>query len=308
MHVIVLLNTRAGSLRSSYTEDEAHRIRESFQVEGIDADVRPTPGPRLTDEAGRAARERPDAVIAAGGDGTVSAIAAALINTDIPLGILPLGTLNHFAKDLLLPIAPEKAIEIIRTAHVRKVDVGEVNGLTFINNCSIGIYPQVVRDRDAQRTRLGRGKWIAMLFATVAALRRFPVLRVRLGINDRTVLRTTPFVFVGNNEYEMRLFTVGRRRCLDAGQLSLYVAHQTGRFGMFVLALRALTGQLEQAKDFEFACLPELWIETGKRRLQVAMDGEVTVMKPPLHYLIRPGALRVIAPPPPEPPPPSPSP
>jgi diacylglycerol kinase family enzyme len=282
--------------------DHAQRLREAFQAEGIDADVRPTLGPDLSEQSRRAAGERPDAVVAAGGDGTVSGVAGGLAGGDIPLGVIPLGTLNHFAKDLKLPTELEPAIETIRSGQVREVDVGEVNGQVFINNSSIGIYPEVVRDRDAQRTRLGRGKWMAMFFASLAALRRFPVMRVRLRINDRTVLRTTPFVFVGNNEYEMHLFNVGGRRCLDKGQLSLYVAHRTGRFGMFILAIRALLGRLDQAKDFDAVCLPEVWVETGKRRLHVAADGEVTIVQPPLHYVIRPRALRVIAPSPePEP-------
>jgi diacylglycerol kinase family enzyme len=135
-----------------------------------------------------------------------------------------------------------------------------------------------------------------MFFAAVNALRRFPVVRVRLGVEGRTVLRTTPFVFAGNNEYEMSLFTVRGRKSLDGGVLSLYVANRTGRFGMFRLALRALIGRLDQAKDFESALLAELWVETGKRHLHVALDGEVETMTPPLHYRSVPGALRVIVP------------
>src|SRR5688572_24668772 len=122
MHVIVLLNAKAGSARSSASVDHAQRLREAFQAEGIDADVRPTLGPDLADHARRAARERPTAVVAAGGDGTVSGVAGGLAGGDIPLGIIPLGTLNHFAKDLKLPIELEPAIEMIRSGNVREVD------------------------------------------------------------------------------------------------------------------------------------------------------------------------------------------
>jgi diacylglycerol kinase family enzyme len=135
-----------------------------------------------------------------------------------------------------------------------------------------------------------------MFFAVASALRRFPVVRVQIGVEDRTVLRMAPFVFVGNNEYEMSFFTVRGRKSLDSGMLSVYVANRTGRFGMFRLALRALIGRLDQARDFESALLPELWVETGKRHLYVALDGEVEMMKPPLHYRSAPGALRVIVP------------
>ena len=151
----------------------------------------------------------------------------------------------------------------------------------------------MVREREELRTRLGRGKWFAMLLATIDAMRRFPVLNVRIAVGDRSVLRQSPFVFVGNNRYMMNLMSVRGRERLNQGILSLYVANRTGRFGMLRLALRMLFGRLNQAKDFDSIYLKELWIETGKRRLHVALDGEVENMSPPLHYRSVPGALRV---------------
>jgi diacylglycerol kinase family enzyme len=261
----------------------------------------------LTDAARRALAERPDAVVAGGGDGTISAVAGVLADSGMPFGILPLGTLNHFAKDLSIPMDLDKAVQTIAAGHVRGVDVAEVNGHTFVNNSSIGIYPQVVRDRDSQRERLGRGKWLAMFFAMVNALRRYPTVRVRIGVGGRTVLRTTPFVFIGNNAYELSLFSVKGRHCLDCGRLSLYIANRPGRFGMLRLALRTAFGTLNQDKDFESTLVQEVYIDSNKRHLHVAMDGEVTKLAPPLHYRTRPGALKVLTPPPPPPPPQAPT-
>ena len=180
------------------------------------------------------------------------------------------------------------------------IDVAEVNGRVFINNSSIGLYPRIVRRRDRQMERLGRGKWLAMLTAALGVFRRFPTVRVRLGTSSRatdsdanrqTYLRDTPFVFVGNNRYEFDLFNFGRRIALDRGELEVYFGHRTGRFGLFVLTLCALIGRLDQAKDFEVMCLQELFIDTAKSRLRVSMDGEITELQPPLHYRTRPGAL-----------------
>ncbi|HEV8607562.1 MAG TPA: diacylglycerol kinase family protein [Tepidisphaeraceae bacterium] len=296
MKLIALINARAGTVASTPNLDQAEHIREAFRAEQIDADVRPLEGHQLIAAAKQALSERPDAIVAGGGDGTVSGVASVLAHSDIPMGILPLGTLNHFARDLAIPIDLEGAIGIIAAGHVQSIDLARVNDRTFINNSSIGLYPQVVRDRDEQRLRLGRGKWLAMLIATLNALRRFPVLNVRIGIGDKSVLRQTPFVFVGNNRYVMSLMSVRGRHRLDEGILSLYVANRTGRFGMLRLALRALFGRLDQAKDFDSLYLNELWIETGKRRLHVALDGEVENMSPPLHYQSVPNALKVFAP------------
>jgi diacylglycerol kinase family enzyme len=110
-------------------------------------------------------------------------------------------------------------------------------------------------------------------------------------------VRKTPFVFVGNNEYETESFGMGGRACLDAGCLSLYVAHRTGRLGLLRLAVSALFGRLRQAHDFDALTAREIWVETRKpKRIPVATDGEVNVMTTPLHYRVRPGALKVIVP------------
>jgi len=296
LRIIALINAKAGSLASTPNVDQAEHIREAFTAEKIDAGVRTFDGHHIIQAARQALSENPDAIIAGGGDGTISGVAGALVQSSIPLGVLPLGTLNHFAKDLGIPMSIEGAVKIIAAGHTQTIDLARVNGRVFINNSSIGLYPQVVRDRDEQRLRLGRGKFLATLIATLNALRRFPVLNVRIGIEDQSHLRRTPFVFVGNNRYEMSLMSVRGRHRLDEGLLSLYFTHRTGRFGMLRLALRALLGRLEQAKDFESIYLPDLWIESPKRRLHVALDGEVENLSPPLHFESLPQALKVFIP------------
>jgi diacylglycerol kinase family enzyme len=152
-----------------------------------------------------------------------------------------------------------------------------------------------VRQREKQQ-RLGRSKWLAFLWAALTVLRRYPFLDVRLDVDGQELARRTPFVFIGNNEYEMENFNMGGRVCLNASLLSLYVTHRTGRWGLLRLALRALFGRLRNAKDFDALCAKEVWVETRRKRLRVATDGEITVMNTPLHYRVRPCALRVIVP------------
>jgi diacylglycerol kinase family enzyme len=290
MRVIVLTNPAAGAKADSVRE-----LRETLERAGVDiVEVRAMHGEELTAAARQAAGEGVDAVIAAGGDGTVSAVAAGLAETSTPLGVLPTGTLNHFARDMNLPPALSAAAKAIAAGAMTTVDVAEVNGRVFINNSSIGLYPRLVGKRDRQRQRLGRGKWIAMFLSAISVFRRFPSVRVRIGTGDQTLLRTTPFVFVGNNAYEISLTTLGQRKCLNSGQLCVYLTRRTGRFALFRLALRAILGRLEQARDFDALCLQEVWIESPRKYLRVALDGEVVRVAPPLHYRIRPAALRVI--------------
>lgn len=285
---------------SSGTDDKeaaSKRLAEIFASSGFDARIRMAgSGANIVEMAQRAVRDHASTIVAGGGDGTLSAVASTLVGTDRTLGVLPLGTLNHFAKDLNIPLDLEGAARTIMEGHVKRVDVGEVNGRIFLNNSSLGLYPSIVRRREKQQERLGRGKWPAFLWAALTVLRRYPFLAVRLSTDERRMLRRTPFVFVGNNEYEMENFNVGARSCLDAGKLSLYVAHRTGRLGLLRFAWRALFGGLLNEKDFDGMCCPEVWIETRRKRLHVATDGEVTIMETPLHYQVRPGALRVVVP------------
>jgi YegS/Rv2252/BmrU family lipid kinase len=292
MPLIVNAGAGAGAAR-----DAAEAAVDMLSAAGIETrKVLAAPGADLRETTLALLRDRPAAVIAAGGDGTINAVASALADSGTPLGVLPLGTLNHFAKDLGIPIDVTEAAHTIGTGDTIDVDVGEVNGRVFLNNSSLGLYPHIVRNREKQQRRLGRGKWPALLWATLTTLRRRPFLNVRLSTDETTRRCTTSFVFIGNNVYTMEGFNIGQRERLDAGQLSLYLTRRCSRFRLVTLAVRALFGRLHQADDFEATTAESIVIETRHKRLHVATDGEVNVLDTPLEYRIRPRALRVLVP------------
>ena len=291
----VILNASSGT---NDKQQARELLAETFASSNVEARISlAESGEEIIELAKRAVRDNHRPIIAGGGDGTINAVASVLVGTDRTLGVLPLGTLNHFAKDLGVPLDVEKAARVCLEGQEKCVDVGEVNGRIFLNNSSLGLYPSIVRHRERQQEQLGRGKWPAFIWATLMMLKRYPFLNVRLSTDEERLIRRTPFVFVGNNEYEMESFNIGARSCMDAGQLSLYVAHRTGRLGLLRLAWRALFGGLRNEEDFNALCTKEIWIETRRpKRLRVATDGEVTTMTTPLHYRVRPGALRVMIP------------
>ncbi|HEX8524163.1 MAG TPA: diacylglycerol kinase family protein [Tepidisphaeraceae bacterium] len=291
MRVAVITNPHAGPTAHPTPAE----IRDALAKHGVTCELCSGKGKSLSAAIEEAVRNRPDAVIASGGDGTVSSVAAALVNTGIPLGVLATGTLNHFAKDMGLPLELEPAAAVIAAGHVRAVDVGQVNGQTFINNASIGIYPRIVTKRDEIRERLGRGKFVAMLMAVMSLFRRYTTVHVRINSPEVAFARNTPFLFVGNNRYEMSLNAMGKRTALDRGELSVYFTTRTGRFGLFMLALRGLFGKLEQERDFTALNVAELHIDTPRRHVPIALDGEVRRMSPPLEFRTLPGALKVLA-------------
>jgi len=294
--VEVIINTAAGV--GSGDDERTRAVEAAFAACGVSAHVSVARGGDDVEEfVHRALSNGARAVVAGGGDGTVGSVAGALVGRETPLGVLPLGTLNHFAKDLNIPLGLEEAARNVCEGRAVPVDVGEVNGRIFVNNSSLGLYPRIVRRREMLQERDGSGKWSAFLRASLAVLRRYPFMNVRLDADGQEIARKTPFVFVGNNEYQVENLQLGARACLDAGHLSLYVAHRTGRLGLLRLALNALLGRLRQAHDFDALCAREIWVETRRpRRIPVATDGEVSVLSTPLHYRIRPGALKVIVP------------
>ena len=290
----IIINTRSGA---DDKETLRNKLAELFSARGIAPVISLLDnGSELIPLTKRRLSEGCNPIVAGGGDGTISAVASVLVDTPAMLGVLPLGTLNHFAKDMKIPLDLEGATRVILNGAQVSVDVGEVNGRVFINNSSLGLYPSIVHQRERQQERLGRGKWTAFIWAALSVLRRYPFINVRLNADAVELHRRTPFVFIGNNEYEMEGLNIGARACLNAGRLSLHVAHRVGRWGLVRFALSALFGTLRNEKDLDMLCTREIWIETKRARLHVATDGEVSIMETPLHYRVRPGALSVLAP------------
>jgi diacylglycerol kinase family enzyme len=291
--VKVLLNPAAAGAGLHGLEG---RIVTLFAAAGCQAEIHvlrhgedPADAARMTSAGG-------SIVVAAGGDGTVSRAAAGVIDGDGTLGILPLGTLNHFAKDLQIPPGLDEAVETIASGRVGRVDVGQVNDRVFVNNSSIGLYPSIVDARDQLR-RQGHRKWMAMAVATARVLRRYRGVSVRIDVGGRQRVWRTPFVFVGNNEYTVDGIDLGGRASLDRGRLFVYLAPRVHTRDLPLLLLKAIVGRASRSGDFEIVSVIALKVETLRaRRTRVALDGEVMRMATPLQYRIRPAALKVMLP------------
>ena len=294
--IAVVLNAGAGQ---GHGREQAELVIDAFARVGLAAQL------ALVDDGGQVGKAVQAAlaqgarvVVGAGGDGTLNRVASALREaaSEAALGVLPLGTLNHFAKDLGIPLELDAACAVIAGGRVTEVDTAEVNGRLFLNNSSIGLYPDIVHERERQQARLGRGKWPAFAWATLAALRRFPFLTVSLRVDGEPRERRTAFVFIGNNDYGMQGVDIGARPCLDSGRLCVYLAQHAGRWGLLRFAIAALFGRLQQARGLECLVTRELRIDTRHARMRVSTDGEVEELDTPLHYRTRPLSLRVLVP------------
>jgi YegS/Rv2252/BmrU family lipid kinase len=292
--VPVLINRHGGT--ASADPKIGEKVEQALREAGIDGELQLIGGGDCAVRC-RAAAERGDPlVIVGGGDGTISAAASALVGTETMLGILPLGTLNHFARDLGIPTDLGEAAKLIAGRKERRVDVAEMNDRIFINNSAIGLYPLMVIDRDLQRRRLGRSKKLAMIVASVRMLARFGHQRLTLTVNDEKERVDTPLLFVGNNDYRIDLGAPGQRESLEDGQLSVMVMRKKTRAGFIAASVRALFNRARNDDMERIDGVERLRVSSRRSAIPVSLDGEVVRAAPPLDYRIRKGALRVIAP------------
>jgi len=296
MRAIVILNEQSGTAVRAREPVTAARLQTAFAGAHIDAAVQLIAPDQLATAVTRAIAERPDAIFVGGGDGSISTSAGLLAGTDIPFGVLPLGTLNHFAKDLGLPMDYAETITALAPGISRQVDVAEVNGRVFINNCSIGAYADAVHRREALRRLHGHGKWPAMFRASLAVFRRLRSLRATLETDQASRVIRSPFIFIANNRYSGSLLQKNLRERLDEGQLWIYTTRAHRHLTILRLAWQTIRRSLDTADAMDAVPTTRATLQFPAPSIALAVDGELLHLDTPLNISIRPRALRLLVP------------
>ena len=286
---------RGGGAASRAGDALVSQIEAAFLSAGLIADVYAVDGPDLVETITRLAVH--GAVAIGGGDGTQGCAAAILSKAGATHAILPLGTRNNLARQLDIPLDLDGAVGVIAAGRTRAIDLSEVNGQAFVNNASIGLYPKLVKFREQGRKR-GMPKWLANIPAAWRVLRNLAHRRYRLVLDDAAQPIVTPLLFVGNNVYSLDSGKVGVRDAMDDGKLSVFAVAKSTRWGLIGFAIRTLRGRSDPARDFAaIGTCNMLVVKARRRRISIALDGEVTKLATPLRFSIRPGALSVFVPP-----------
>jgi diacylglycerol kinase family enzyme len=294
----VLLNCGSQSKRAARKRDHLQKILRSSRLQ---ADLLCAEGgAELAALARRAAESAHyDLLVAAGGDGTVNAVASAVAGTNKTLGVLPLGTVNHFAKCLGMPLDLGRAVKSLEDTETSLLDVGDVNGRLFVNNSTLGVYPRIIRFREHLRTTKDLNKWAAFAYAAARMIPRHEPVKLRLTVDgSRTISAATPFVFIGRSDAKLGSLNLLRGEKPGEGELRVFIVHARRGLSLLRLASRALAGKLSGSDAVETFRAKELFIELegDPRRLHIAMDGEIVPVRSPIHYQVRRRALRVAAP------------
>jgi diacylglycerol kinase family enzyme len=292
----VLVN-RSGGTAASKGDKLGDEIEAAFAEAGVAIDLQLVEGDAL-EAAVKAVAGQP-LVVVGGGDGTLGRLAGILAEAGSTLGILALGTRNHLARELGVPLDLPGAAALIAAGTVRAIDLARVNGEPFINNASIGLYPQLVREREQRSAP----KYIAAIPASFAALKRIKHHRLHLSLPGRSKDKVgdsdiiTPMLFVGNNHYVLEAGQIGKRDALDGGVLSIYAVAARRRLALIGFALRTLVGRARRDSDFAaIGDTPSFEVSGRSDDIDIALDGEVMTLKMPLRFECQAGALKVVAP------------
>ena len=286
--IAVVRNPQSGSAPARST------LEKALSAAGVAADIVDLPNVDIESRLDRIV-SCCEVVAAAGGDGTVSTVAAAIARAGNTLAVIPTGTLNHFARDAGIPTAIDQAIALIETGRTRVFDLGVVNGHIFLNNVSLGSYPRMVHERDGLEQN-GRSRPLATTIAVARTWWRLRKLTAELSMDGRPLIRRSPFIVVGNGGYMLSGLSLGSRDEISDGRLSLYVAPSTGRIGALSLPFRALAGRLERYERFETFRAGRITATFHHHRIETGIDGEVRILESPLNFEVRRGALRVLVP------------
>ena len=293
--VFVILNTESGK---DDTKPSADGIEEMFRSRGTRARVVTVTGG--DDIPGRVreliAQPGVDCVVAAGGDGTICAVAGALSESGIDLGVLPLGTFNYFARRFEIPEEVEGAVDAVCDGRTETIDLGSVNGRIFINNASIGLYPAILKVREDIYRRWGRSRLAAYWSVVVAMATVYRPMTMSIEIDGSREGAKTPTVFVAMSAYQLDEFGIEGSDAVRAGKFAVYLAPDCGRFTLMWKAMRIALGGVKKGEDFALFTGRHAVVTTKKTSQLIALDGERERMEGPFDFGIVKDALKVRVP------------
>jgi diacylglycerol kinase family enzyme len=257
---------------------------------------------RISEVARRAvglARSREGVVVAAGGDGTINAVASVVLASGCPFGVLPQGTFNYFGRVHGIPQDTAAAARALLGARLEAVQAGQVNGRLFLVNASLGLYPQLLEDREAWKQQLGRSRFVAFLSGIATLLQTRKQLHLQIESAGQAVALRTPTLFVGNNHLQLTRVGIDEQQAdaVEQGQLAAIVVRPIGTLALFGLLMRGLLGQLGEADNIDSFSFRRLTVTPrGLKRIKVATDGEIAWMRTPLVFEVAPQPLLLLVP------------
>jgi diacylglycerol kinase family enzyme len=297
----VVLNVGSGKGDSNVTESTIRGVlTEAGQAHEFLAVHNAEEIPAIARRAVEQAKQRNGVVVAAGGDGTINAIAQAVLGSGRPFGVLPQGTFNYFGRTHGIPEETSQSTRALLDARVHPVQVGMVNGKIFLVNASLGLYPTLLEEREKHKQQLGRSRLVALWSAIVTLLGEHRSLIIEIEHEEGSEAIRTPMLFVGNNALQLEQLGIPEASVVEEGLLTAITTKAVGTAPLLALLIRGAFGKLGEARSVESFAFRRMTVRQrhayGARRMKVAMDGEVLWMPTPIEFRIAPHPLLLLKP------------
>ena len=247
---------------------------------------------------------QPGVLVAAGGDGTLNAVAHRLWQAQqqipalraVTIGIIPLGTFNYVARALQIPLQPLQAAAVIVQGQPQSIHIGCVNQYIYLNNAAMGLYPHLIQQRERDNRRFGRYRWVAALSGLTVLLKQHHRLKLRMLVDGQSSALLTSMVFFGNNQLQLSDFKLNLAECAAQGKLAGFAMQKVSRWQILGLLASLQVGRFEQAPAVQCYCADQIQIDTGRPQVKLAIDGEIVSIKPPLQLSVAKHALKIMVP------------
>ncbi|MEO8012539.1 diacylglycerol kinase family protein [Polaromonas sp.] len=245
------------------------------------------------------ATARHGVVVAAGGDGTINAVANAVLGSGCPFGVIPQGTFNYFGRDNAISQDSGQAAQVLLRGRLMPVQAGKVNGRLFLVNASVGLYPKLLEDREAWKQQFGRSRFVALVSGIATLLQARGQLDLRIESAGRVTSLRTPTLFVGNNRLQLAQAGIDAQQAgaVGQGQLAAVAVRPIGTLALFGLLLRGVLGRLGEAENIRSFSFRRLTVTPRRmKRIKVATDGEIFWTRTPLVFEVAPESLLLLVP------------
>lgn len=298
----IILNASSGS---SDTAEQRNVIESILTEAGQAFELTVLERGAKLDEVARSvvdkARRTGGSVVAAGGDGTISSIARAVVGSGVPFGVLPQGTFNYFGRTHGIPETLEDATRALLTAHSVPVQVGRINDRIFLVNASVGLYPMLLEQREQDKRRFGRSRFVAVLSAIKTLLGFRKQLTIQFERDGKPATAKISTLLVGNNQLQMEQAGIEpMREALQQGRLAAVAPRAMGKLALLGLMLRGAFGQLGEAEELISFSFKRMTVRQrtwyGRGKVKVAIDGEIVRLSPPLQFEVIEDQLLLLIP------------
>jgi diacylglycerol kinase family enzyme len=302
---LIVMNAASGSADA---REEQAKITDTLAAAGqkfeLLAVAKPSELPQMARTAAEKAQRHGGAIIAAGGDGTINAVAQAAVPTGRPFGIVPQGTFNYSGRAHGIPLDTVAATQALLDARLKPIQVGLVNDKVFLVNASLGLYPQMLQDREAFKKQFGRYRVVAIWSALATLLHGHRQLVLEMEHDGRREIVVTPTLFVGNNPLQLEQVGLPEAAAIGQRRLAAVMVKPVGTAALMWLAVRGALGQLGEAdnvRNFAFASMTvqpvaNRWWRSRRETIKVATDGEIWHARPPLRFAVAAQPLLLMTP------------